>query len=130
MAIKAWTQNADYSTVDHAVQSVDEAIDLFRDFDWAEQDGAFDLGMERGEDVCPPGVGFTAGLNLLHIYREEPGRWEILLRLEKEPGWKRLFGSTREYNLSFEQESDIQTLIRLYMEGDFPTLRQLGSGRA
>ena len=116
MSMNGWVQNVDFASTDTGEMSLDQAESLIRGHDWESERRQFESMLERGEDVCPAGIGFNATeRSVFHIYTGESTAWEIFVRM---PARKKLLGfipiGAWEYRVATDDMDEAVELLRLY----------------
>ncbi len=116
MPMTGWIQNADFASTDTGETTPDQAESMIREHDWEAGGRQFESMLERGEDTCPPGIGFNDVRNsVFHIYTGESTTWEIVVHM---PGRKKLLGfipfGGREYKVATNDMDEAVELLQLY----------------
>jgi hypothetical protein len=60
MPVTCWLQHADFASEDRGAVALDGAITVLNAVDWPSELDAMRQREARGEEFCPPGVGFVS----------------------------------------------------------------------
>jgi hypothetical protein len=72
--VTGWLQSSDFTSEDLGSLSADQAIDYFKNHDWASEiEQEEKLGWE-GHESCPAGLGLNSDGQILHICPETEDR--------------------------------------------------------
>jgi hypothetical protein len=124
--VTGWLQSSDFTSEDLGSLSADQAIDYFKNHDWASEiEQEEKLGWE-GHESCPAGLGLNSDGQLLHICPETEDRNTLFFHY-KEP--KKILGfipSSSQVSLQASGVSDEKclTLIGLFFSGDYDELKR------
>ena len=124
--VTGWLQSSDFSTEELGSLTADQAIDYFKNHDWASEiEQEEKLGWE-GHESCPAGLGLNSDGQILHICPETEDR-NTLFFLYKEP--KKILGIIPLSSQVTLQASGVSNekclaLIGLFFSGDYDELKR------